>query len=136
LRNLNKVVAEYAAGLEQPMTPFISKSRSFTRRESLLALGGIGAALAAPVVAAPPGASRRRVVRLAHLTDIHVQPERAGDQGMGACLDHVMAQSDRPEVILTGGDLLMDTFEQEEPRSRLLWDIFLKRCRDHTSLPI
>lgn len=46
-----------------------------------------------------------------------------------------MAQKDRPEVIVTGGDLVADFFEQEEARSRPLRDIFLRRSRDHAFLP-
>lgn len=114
-----------------------STGNGISRRATLATLGGLAAGLAAASGAhAHPEPTRRRSIRLAHLTDFHVQPERAADQGMGACLDHVMAQKDRPELILTGGDLVMDTFEQEEPRTRLLWDMFVKRCRDHTSIPI
>ena len=54
--------------------------------------------------------------RIVHLTDIHVQPEQRADQGLAQCLKAVMQLDPRPDFILTGGDLVMDVFEQEEPR--------------------
>ncbi|MCA9285344.1 MAG: hypothetical protein KDA22_09030 [Phycisphaerales bacterium] len=49
-----------------------------------------------------PARSQGRSLRLAHLTDVHVQPERAAGDGMAACLDHLMMRPDRPELILRG----------------------------------
>ncbi len=118
-----------------------------TRREAIrLGLGSVaaasigGAALgqagassstgpSAPRSPAPP-AARRRTLRVAHLSDIHVQPERNAEAGFAACLAHVQSQEDRPDLILTGGDNVMDVFEQERPRAERLgrlWREVLKR---------
>ena len=70
-----------------------------------------------------PGA-RKRALRLAHPTDIHVQPELRAGEGMAACFAHMMALADRPELIITGGDLPMDTAATPEARSRIEWDMF------------
>ncbi|HZH98053.1 MAG TPA: metallophosphoesterase, partial [Fimbriimonadaceae bacterium] len=86
--------------------------------------------------ASPAQKGRRRVLRLAHLTDIHVQPERGGGEGMAACLRHVHSQKDKPQLILTGGDLIMDAFDADAQRTRLQWDLFNRVLRDNTSLPV
>jgi 3',5'-cyclic AMP phosphodiesterase CpdA len=78
----------------------------------------------------------RRALRFAHLTDIHVQPERRAAEGMAACLRHVQAMPDPPGLIVTGGDLVMDVFEQPFDRTRALWDLFTSTLRAECSIPV
>lgn len=78
----------------------------------------------------PPTTGRTRTARLAHLTDVHVQPERDAEAGFAACLAHVQSLADRPELIITGGDNVMDVFEQREARTKrlsALWRDVLRR---------
>jgi 3',5'-cyclic-AMP phosphodiesterase len=82
--------------------------------------------------------SSQRVLRFAHPTDIHVQPERGGGEGMAAAFRHMMALKDPPQMILTGGDLPMDIASTEQPRSAMLWKLFKKVLADEvpSSMPI
>ena len=57
------------------------------------------------VAAEPTTPSPKRVLRFAHPTDIHVQPELRGAQGMDQAFKHLMGLKDKPEMILVGGDL-------------------------------
>ncbi|CAN5794657.1 hypothetical protein BH11PLA1_BH11PLA1_23550 [soil metagenome] len=106
------------------------------------ALGGVsaemtpaarGAALAGATIL--PAAGKKRVARIAHLTDVHVQPERHAGEGLAACLAHVQALPDRPTCIVTGGDLVMESFEATDARTQLQWELFTKTMRDHCGLP-
>ncbi|MFN7020534.1 MAG: metallophosphoesterase family protein [Phycisphaerales bacterium] len=113
----------------------------FNRREALrIGLAGAAGLVTAcgrgsaavsitPRVPAQAGTAKPGV-RLAHLTDFHVQPEKRAGEGMAASLRHVMALDQRPDVIVTGGDLIMDGFEQDESRTRLQWDLFTKVLKD------
>lgn len=83
-----------------------------------------------------PTPARKRSIRIAHLTDIHVQPERKADQGMIACLHHVQRLRDKPDLILTGGDSIMDSFESTDSRTKLQWDIWHRNLKDECSLPV
>lgn len=103
-----------------------------------LALGGMNAygqesqvQLAAP--ASPK--ERKRAIRLAHMTDMHIQPERKADQGVAACLKHLQAQKDKPELILCGGDTVMDSFDADESRTRTQWDIWKRVWKDEAGVP-
>jgi Icc protein len=118
-------------------------SRRDVLKSAGVAAAGIALASAAPALASglalnrrvtEPG--RRRVLRLGHLTDIHVQPELHANEGMVACLRHVLAQKDKPELILTGGDAVMDAFGQAEPRARLLFEMWKKILKDECPLPM
>jgi Icc protein len=117
------------------------------RREMLKTSGVFmaGAALASlgvspPVLAGQPAVpgtipARKRVLRLAHLTDIHVEPEHRADQGMAACLRHIRESADKPGLILTGGDQIFDSMEQQEPRTKLLWDLWQRIWKDECAIP-
>lgn len=68
--------------------------------------------------------SPTRALRIAHLTDIHVQPERQAAEGFEACLVHCQSQPDRPDVIFGGGDLVMDALGADRSRVDQQWSLF------------
>jgi 3',5'-cyclic AMP phosphodiesterase CpdA len=115
---------------------------SFNRREVLSLVGAtaLGAAacsgLPGSASAAAINPSRKRCLRVAHLTDLHVQPERKAAEGMTACLHHVQELKDKPQLILTGGDSIMDSFAADDARTKLQWDIWHKVLKDECSLPV
>jgi hypothetical protein len=83
---------------------------------------GIVRAAAGPI----PVGQRRRVLRFAHPTDIHVQPELRGGEGMAQALSHMMSLSDPPALVINGGDSPMDSGSSPYERSKTCWDLFLK----------
>lgn len=78
----------------------------------------------------------KHVLRIAHMTDIHVQPERGAKQGLIAALEHVQNLKDKPDLIVTGGDTIMDCFAKDADRTALQWELFKKVMKDHCSLPV
>jgi 3',5'-cyclic-AMP phosphodiesterase len=77
-----------------------------------------------------------RVLRLAFLTDIHVQPERGAAEGFAACLRHVHALPDPPDLLLNGGDAIMDAVATDEARAQTQWNLFDTVLRENNTLPI
>lgn len=84
--------------------------------------------------ATTPG--RKRALRIAHLTDVHVEPERAASDGMIACLHHVQGLADKPELILTGGDSVFDSFEADDARTALQWTLWRDNLRNENSIAV
>jgi 3',5'-cyclic AMP phosphodiesterase CpdA len=84
------------------------------------------------------GAPARRTggLRFAHLTDMHVQPERRGGEGYAAALRSLEKLDPKPSFIVTGGDHVMDAFEQTPTRCAQQWDLYQKVLREGTSLPV
>jgi 3',5'-cyclic AMP phosphodiesterase CpdA len=82
---------------------------------------------------APPG---RRALRLAHLTDVHVQPELGAGEGLAACLRHAQSQKDPPQLILNGGDAVMDVYGADAARAQLLGDLWRRVWKAECSLPV
>src|SRR5262245_20344688 len=103
-----------------------------TRREAIGVAAALGLSLAGLRAAER---ERKRVLRIAHLTDIHVQPELKAPAGMAACMRHVQSQKDKPELILFGGDCVMDAFGQSRDRTKVQWDVWHKVLKDECSLP-
>jgi len=101
-----------------------------------LGLGALGVSPAHADTPSPAAGARKRSLRLAHMTDIHVQPERGAGEGLAQCLKHVNAQADKPELIVTGGDLIMDSFDADDARTKLQWEIFTKAFKDNNGLRV
>jgi 3',5'-cyclic AMP phosphodiesterase CpdA len=114
-------------------------SGPLSRRHVLAATLGLAAGAGLSRASSPPADRQaRRALRLAHPSDIHVQPELRGGDAMAACFRHMMALDTRPDLIITGGDLAMDIAENTYDRSKLEWDLFTRVLRDQvpSSVPI
>lgn len=112
------------------MWPHGINRRHFLQATAALAVGLVGArGLRAEE---RPG---RRVLRVAHLTDVHVQPERQADRGMAACLRHVQYRQPKPDLILFGGDCVMDAFAATRERTRVQWQLWQEILRAENSIP-
>ena len=115
-----------------------------TRRHFLQAATAAVAAAWAPLpfaraadeVAGPAGGGRKRVLRLAHLTDVHVQPERGAADGLAACLRHAQGLKDPPALILNGGDAVMDVLAAGADRAKVQADLWRRVWKAECSLPV
>jgi 3',5'-cyclic-AMP phosphodiesterase len=83
----------------------------------------------------PPG-ERKLALRVAHLTDLHIQPERAAVDGVTAALHHVQSLDRMPDLILTGGDHIMDCFAHDEARTKLQYELLRKTFKSENSIPV
>jgi len=77
-----------------------------------------------------------RSLRIAHLTDIHLQPERKAEKWLAACLQHIQNLDDKPDLLINGGDAIMDALAASESRTRIQWDLWRKVIQAECSLPI
>lgn len=118
-----------------------------SRRDAIRGAFGIGAGLAfggsfsamavewsAPSAARKP--SRAGGIRFAHMTDMHVQPERRAGEGWAAALKSLQQLDPKPQFIITGGDHVMDTTEKAPDRCKVQWDLYHQVLRDNNQLPV
>ncbi len=109
----------------------------WTRREALQGIGALMLGMTSMGVAETTSPSKRkRVLRIAHLTDIHVQPEKDAAKGMIRCLQYVHSMKDRPDIIFNGGDAVMDVFAQKRERATVLKQLWTSILRDYCEIPI
>jgi len=70
------------------------------------------------------------------MTDIHIQPERGAAKGFAEALRHAQSLTDPVQLVLTGGDLIMDSFEANAVRTTLQWALWQTVCKEECSAPI
>jgi 3',5'-cyclic AMP phosphodiesterase CpdA len=83
------------------------------------------------VPARPPG-----TLRIAHITDCHIQPELGGDRGVALALQHLHSLPDKPDLILNTGDCIFDSLYRDQTTVASLWDLWTRTLKDNCSLPI
>ncbi|MFT3785133.1 MAG: metallophosphoesterase [Tepidisphaeraceae bacterium] len=99
--------------------------RRISRRGMIGGAVAVAASLSATPAAssAPTNPNRKRVLRIAHITDTHVKPERNVPAGIEAALVHVKTQ--KAELILHTGDVIMDALAATEARVQAQWEVWL-----------
>ena len=124
--------------------PYKTMSHQINRRSLMKMFGLAGATTLAgglPQIArgqatTQPVVAGKRSLRIAHLTDVHVQPERAAAEGLAQCLRHVQSQKDKPDFILLTGDCVYDAFGHDRARTNVQWDLWKSVLKAECSLPI
>ncbi|MBI1291614.1 metallophosphoesterase [bacterium] len=109
---------------------------SVTRRQMLGASAAIAAASSLPSFAGAQDGPRKPVLTIAHLTDIHAQPEKHGFDGMIAALAHAQSHPSKPDIIFNGGDAIFDSLAVSHDRTKMLWDRWQQVMKDNCSLPV
>lgn len=101
------------------------------------AWAGSGATISLGQAKPAPKRDARPVLRLAHLTDVHLQPERDAGEGFARCLNHMQSQDDKPELVLFGGDNLMnvDAAKNTGERAEVQLKLWRSVLQEHCKLP-
>lgn len=101
-----------------------------------LGIGGIAGERLLASGAAPGSNDRKRSVRFAHLTDIHIYSNRSAAKGLASALQHVQSLDDRPEFILNGGDAIYDALEVDRAQLEQQWALWNTVWKAENSLPV
>jgi 3',5'-cyclic-AMP phosphodiesterase len=112
---------------------------TLSRRRFLSATGAaLGGSLLLPGLTPTFAAEkkRKRSLRLAHITDIHIQPERGAAKGFAQVLNNVQSLDDKPSLIVTGGDAIMDALAASASRTKQQWKLWKDGLKSDCSLPI
>ena len=108
--------------------------RSFTALSGLAALGAVVGLPQQTARAAGAPRTAARALRFAHFTDTHITPDRPSEPGMKEAFD--TAQADGIEMILTGGDLIMDSFETKREQVDREWALLHRLFAEHCKVPV
>ena len=114
-----------------------------TRREVIKAGAVVGAGAIAHTglltvagAVAPAPATAGKAFRIAHLTDMHVQPEKRAGEGYRAALDSLATLAPGTDLLVTGGDHVMDVMSQDADRANVQWDLYDKVLREMKTPPV
>jgi len=133
-------VRRYTGGMHDEL--LISRRRALILGSTGALLGAAGTLSACAKL--PQGRSAggvtidqpRGSTRLVHFTDPHIRPEYNSVKGVATALDHVHANAGDADVLVTGGDLVMDVFNEPYERSREVWSLWSKTAADHCRVPM
>lgn len=109
--------------------------RKFLRNSSLLAMGSTMVS-SATMAAETDQAAKKEILRVAFLSDVHVKPNEAAEEGMTKAFRHVNALKKRPDFILNGGDAIMDAMAADKQKTQAQWDVWSRILKAENRLPI
>jgi 3',5'-cyclic-AMP phosphodiesterase len=99
-----------------------------------------GAALAAGTLIRPGAAmaddARKKPIRFAHITDIHIKPGSVPETGMAKALQHINQSKTKFDFILNTGDSIMDALEADKIKTQEQWDLFQNIFKKENRLPV
>jgi 3',5'-cyclic-AMP phosphodiesterase len=130
-------------------TKFNFKTNRRLSRRDFLALGGLAgaAALAASCSKAAPSpaqvswgsispSGREVVLRIAHITDMHINSHYAATGGFSRALAHVQKLNPAVDVIFNTGDCVMDSLKTGKEEAMEQWDQFNSILKAGVSVPV
>lgn len=107
------------------------------KRKEWFKLTGLGGAAA---ISSPYGMlksdskeqRRNRALRIAHMTDPHIEPGNGSEEWTRFCINHIHNLDDRPDIIFNGGDTINDALNQAEESVTAQWETWHRIKRDIT----
>lgn len=104
------------------------------RRSALKGIGGILAAPALTLNSAP--AASKAVLRIAHLTDVHLKNKFDAPARFAKCLHHVQQQSPKVDLVLNGGDVVFDMNKENLDAINEQWNLWHHTLQAESSVPV
>jgi len=107
------------------------------RRSLFKKLGGLLLAPAIPFngIAAAPR-NDKPVLRIAHLTDVHLYDRLGAPDHFRKCLHHVQLQEPKVDMILNGGDIVFDMNKEQLSAIDAQWKLHHTIMKSECSLPV
>ncbi|MHA4739506.1 metallophosphoesterase family protein [Dyadobacter sp. MSC1_007] len=106
------------------------------RRDLLKTMGMAVSGLSFTGTAAAMNHQPKRVLRIAHLTDIHIQPHLWAGRSFEKCLHHLQSLPVKPDMILNTGDSVMGSHRIEKAKAVKEWELYHKIMSSENSTPI
>jgi 3',5'-cyclic AMP phosphodiesterase CpdA len=106
------------------------------RTEFLKTSAAIAGSALLPSLSFAKDITKKKPLRFAHITDIHVKPGIAPESGMAKALHHVQQLKPGVDFIINGGDSIMDSLDADKQKTQIQWDLFKGILQKENSLPI
>jgi predicted MPP superfamily phosphohydrolase len=105
------------------------------RRTLIKRLGGLLLAPSLPLEL-PASFGKWPVLRVAHLTDVHLKDKWDAPARFRRCLHHVQTQRPGVDMILNGGDIVFDMNKENLDTIKAQWELWHSTVKAESSLPI
>lgn len=84
------------------------------------------------------GANRaaKPVLRIAHITDVHLNNQLGAPAKFSKCLKHIQRLSPKVDMILNGGDTVMDMNKENVSNINAQWQLWHSMIKNECSIPM
>jgi len=104
------------------------------RRSALKNIGGLF--LAPSLITEVSAAHNEPVLRVAHITDVHLKNDFGAPAKFAKCLHHVQQQTPKVDLILNGGDIVFDMNKENISTIDAQWKLYNDLIKSDNNLPI
>ncbi len=80
--------------------------------------------------------AKKKPVRFAHLSDVHLKPGAAPEAGFAKALHHAQQLKPGVDFIINGGDIIMDALDADKQKAQIQWDLMNTILKKENSLPL
>lgn len=102
------------------------------RRTALRNIGGL--LLLPSISTAVTVAEQKPVLRVAHITDIHLKNDFGAPQKFSKCLHHLQQQSPKVNLVLNGGDMVFDMNKENISTINDQWKLFMDTVKNESNI--
>jgi 3',5'-cyclic-AMP phosphodiesterase len=106
------------------------------RRSLLKNLGLLSGGLVFSNELAAKNIEKSKPIRIAHITDTHIQPIIGAAKGFSKCLHHIQNLAQKPNFIINGGDAIMGSHGATMHSIDKQWRLYNNILKSENSLPI
>jgi predicted MPP superfamily phosphohydrolase len=106
------------------------KRRNFIGNLSALSI----ATTLSPSSVTAASSKKKKALKVAWLSDIHVKPTEVAETGMRKAFRH--ANNSQPDFIINGGDSVMDLLAADKAKAQAQWDVWNKVIKEENKLPV
>lgn len=104
------------------------------RRSALANIGGLF--LTPALITEPIVKEKKPVLRIAHLTDIHLKNDFGAPDKFVKCLHHVQQQTPKVDLILNGGDIVFDMNKENIDTINAQWKLVHGIMKAECDIPV
>lgn len=79
---------------------------------------------------------RKKPIRVAHLTDMHLKPGKEIEAAVAKAMQHAQQPSNKIDFIVNGGDAINDALGADKQNTQIQWNLFHAALKNEINLPI
>lgn len=103
------------------------------RRSALKNLGGL--LLMPSLTFGSETTKKKRSLRIAHITDVHLKDKFGAPAKFAKCLHHLQQQNPKPDLVLNGGDFVFDMNKENLSTIDAQWNLVSDLYKSECSIP-
>jgi Icc protein len=96
----------------------------------------VGTGLLPGLTSGATDSPKKKPIRVAHLSDIHIKEGGIAEAGMAKAFHHAQELKPKVDFVLNGGDAIWDALDADKAKTQAQWDLFHNTLKKENSLPI